>query len=181
MTVAPLRSARGYQVALAVFIATLVGLVVVAFQSPLLVPSRISRLIWEEDAQVEQPVAPAGPEYTAAVVYLISLDRMEELPESLGKAQRHVVWREQWPIVLFHTGEFDSIDVQMDFWDAVMKNEWSGPVYLELLNRVEFVRLDWSLPEGVNPDIDVYKPEEFAHRWPGRRPLYVTAQLRASD
>src|ERR1700712_4666029 len=52
-----------------------------------------------------------GPiNYTAAVVYLIQKSRMEDIPHSLSEAQRQIPWRSQWPIVLFHTGDYDTTE-----------------------------------------------------------------------
>lgn len=157
---AHLRTARwGYPLGIAIIASTVIGLVVLVLSPHTPTTSRLSQLIWKPETST--------PEYTAAIVYLISQDRMDVLPESLGKAQLHVNWRSQWPIILFHTGDFDTVQSQLAFYTALKNNKWSGQVYYELRNRIEFVHLDWTFPPGVSSNITEYKPEEFAHRWPG--------------
>lgn len=123
-------------------------------------PSRLTRLLSSDYS--DDP-----PAYTAAVLYLISGDRTDTVLTSLGKMQRHVAWRRQWPILLFHTGEFDSEESQTRFYEDMKTHEWSDMVYLSLKQRIEFIKFDFAFPPGVSSDINVYKPEEFAHRWPG--------------
>jgi hypothetical protein len=43
----------------------------------------------------------------------------------------------------------------------------------EFGNRIEFVRLDWRLPEGIPEDKEVLKPVE-SFRWPGELYIYST-------
>ncbi|KAF9514049.1 glycosyltransferase family 15 protein [Hydnum rufescens UP504] len=86
--------------------------------------------------------------YTAAIIYLASVRRSAELVR-------------QWPIILFHTGDFD----------------YAGP-RSELLARLETslskvattqarLYLHWSLPEGIPDNITLVDPVQ-AGSWPGK-------------
>jgi len=106
-------------------------------------------------------------DYTAALVYMVERRRMEQIPHSLGEAQRNIPWRRQWPIILFHTGDYDTKESQKEFFSAIRENEWSRDVYHQLRNRIEFVKLDFKLPPGVPEDKSIYKPQVSEDKWPG--------------
>lgn len=109
-----------------------------------------------------------GPvDYTAAIVYLIQKSRMEDIPHSLSEAQRQIPWRSQWPMVLFHTGDYDTEEQRREFWETIRTNEWSRDVYELLKNRVEFHKLEFELPAGMPKDKSVYKPQVSEDKWPG--------------
>lgn len=108
-----------------------------------------------------------GLGYTAVLLYLIEPSRMEVTAQSLGLQQRNIPWRRQWPIVLFHTGDYNTQASRNEFWDAIRESEWTKDVYQELVDRVEFVQLEFTLPPGMPDDVDVYKPQVSADRWPG--------------
>lgn len=157
-----LRTTRwGYCFGLFVIALTAAGLVVSAWYSSFRGPSKILEQTWPQQAT-------ATPQYTAALVYLVTKDRMNMFVESLGRAQLYVSWRSQWPIILFHSGDFDSELSRSELYTALKSDEWSGQVYFELQNRIEFIKLDWAFPPGVSPNISVYQPEEFIHVWPGK-------------
>ena len=92
---------------------------------------------------------------------------MEQIPHSLGEAQRNIPWRRQWPIILFHTGDYDTKEPQKEFFSAIRENEWSRDVYHQLRNRIEFVKLDFKLPPEVPEDKSIYKPQVSEDKWPG--------------
>lgn len=143
----------------------LVGLVfmlMAAYQlDPAAPTSRIRQMLGFQSTGLE-PV-----DYTAALVYLVERRRMEDIPHSLGEAQRNIPWRRQWPIILFHTGDYDTEDSRNEFFSAIRENEWSQNVYHQLRNRIEFVKLNFTLPPGIPEDKSIYKPQVSEDKWPG--------------
>lgn len=119
-----------------------------------------------------QPIDLGPVDYTAALVYLIERRRMDDIPHSLGEAQRNIPWQRQWPIVLFHTGEYDAQDARDEFYTVIKENKWSRDVYFQLRNRIEFVKLEFQLPPGIPEDKSVYKPQVSEEKWPGK---YLTS------
>ncbi|KAF8311368.1 nucleotide-diphospho-sugar transferase [Clavulina sp. PMI_390] len=110
---------------------------------------------------------PYNGEYDAAVIYLAQLSRLDSLVQSLSLMQQNIPWKRQWPIILFHTGDYDEVEEQQRLFDYMLDYPWSRGGALEVQKRIEFIRLDLSFPPGVSPDICVYKPEIFEDRWPG--------------
>lgn len=108
------------------------------------------------------------PPYTAAVVYLVRLSHADELLESLASVNAFLPLRDPWPIILFHTGDFDDTPVQDDFL-ANLRKKIGGPSnnsIMDFSDRVEFVKLDWVLPEGIphtKEELDPVSPSS----WPG--------------
>ena len=108
------------------------------------------------------------PPYTAAVVYLVRLSHADELLESLASVNAYLSLRDPWPIILFHTGDFDETPVQDDFL-ASLRKKIGGPSNHsqgDFSDRVEFVKLDWVLPEGIphtKEELDPVSPSS----WPG--------------
>ena len=105
--------------------------------------------------------------YTAAIIYLAERDRLDDTIHSLGSLQLYIPWRVQWPIILFHTGDFENHDVLSEFYTKLEKDKWTKGLHSQLRKRIQFVRIDFTFPPGVSPDINVYNPEEFDWRWPG--------------
>jgi len=108
-----------------------------------------------------------SPNYTAAVVYLAQAVRLDDTLHSLGSLQLNIPWHSQWPIILFHTGDFDDHQVLAEFYTKLEKNKWTKTVHSKLRQRIEFVNIEFTFPAGVSPDINVYKPEVFDFWWPG--------------
>jgi len=106
--------------------------------------------------------------YTAAVVYLAEARRLEDTLHSLGSLQLNIPWRSQWPIILFHTGDFDDHRVLAEFYTKLEKNKWTKTVHSKLRQRIEFVNIEFTFPAGVSSDVNVYKPEVFDFWWPGK-------------
>ncbi|KAF8293598.1 nucleotide-diphospho-sugar transferase [Clavulina sp. PMI_390] len=73
----------------------------------------------------------------------------------------------QWPIILFHTGDYDSKEARDEFHATIKDNQWSSDVYQQLRNRIEFHKLNFVLPPGVPEDKSVYKPQVSEEKWPG--------------
>jgi hypothetical protein len=128
---------------------------------PIAPASRMTQMLGLQSAAIE-PV-----DYTAALVYMIERRRMEDIPHSLGEAQRNIPWRRQWPIILFHTGDYDAEDSRNEFFSAIRENEWSHDVYHQLRNRIEFVKLNFKWPPGVPENKSIYKPQVSEEKWPG--------------
>jgi len=119
-------------------------------------------LLWSEsDAHLgdHEPLP-----YTAAIIYLAGVDRAGELLESLASVDRNLPGH-PWPIVLFHTGDFDH-DFEREEFLSLLHNYLGADSGSEaFVERIEFVKLDWQLPKGIPPDVDVIKPVD-SHRWP---------------
>lgn len=112
-------------------------------------------------------IDPSTVDYTAAVVYLVERRRMNDIPHSLGEMQRNIPWVKQWPIILFHTGEYDGQEAREEFWERITVDMFTLDVYEQLRERIEWVKLEFSLPEGVPEDKSVYKPQVSEEKWPG--------------
>jgi mannosyltransferase len=102
--------------------------------------------------------------YSAAIVYLAGVDRSSELLESLASVNRNLPGR-PWPIVLFHTGDFDH-DIEREEFLNLLHNYLGADSASEaFMERIEFVKLEWRLPNGISPDVEVVKPVD-SYRWP---------------
>lgn len=86
--------------------------------------------------------------------------------------QQNIAWRHQWPVLLFHTGEFDIAESRNRFFEDMKTHEWSRDAYLLLRARIEFVKVKFTFPPGVSSDVNMYKPKEFEYRWPGECRTY---------
>ena len=141
-----------------------------------LVAAVLALFVYQRKLRVESWIrlpaspAPSPPDsnFTAAIVYLAERGRLDDTLHSLGSLQLHIPWRSQWPIVLFHTGDFDDHNSLAEFYAKLEENEWTKTVHSQLRRRVEFVRIEFTFPPGVSPDIKVYKPKVFDFRWPGK-------------
>ncbi|KIJ93034.1 glycosyltransferase family 15 protein [Laccaria amethystina LaAM-08-1] len=108
------------------------------------------------------------PPYTAAIIYLARLSHADELLESLASVNVYLPHRDPWPIILFHTGDFDDTPDQDDFL-ATLREKIGGASNRsdrDFSDRVEFVKLDWVLPEGIphtKEELDPVSPSS----WPG--------------
>ena len=106
--------------------------------------------------------------YTGAIIYLVRLSHADELLESLASVNAYLPLREPWPIILFHTGDFDETPVQDDFLASLREkiggrsNRSAG----DFSDRVEFVKLDWVLPEGIAGTMEELDPISPSS-WPG--------------
>ena len=114
-------------------------------------------------------LGPPPPEanYTAAIIYLFERRRLDQTLHSLGSLQHFIPWRSQWPIVLLHTGDFDDHEMVKEFYAKLEVHLWTRLFHEQLRRRIEFVRVEFTFPPGVSPDVQVYKPKVWAHRWPG--------------
>lgn len=123
-------------------------------------------------------------DYTAVLIYLISVGRSRELILSLSYVYRNLPGP-PWPIILFHAGGYTSYDSQIEFRSRLfgyLSNGGgegkAGRDAWRFVERIEFVELHWELPEGVEKDKDVLKPV-FDFAWPGmfQSALYTSSSL----
>jgi mannosyltransferase len=125
-------------------------------------PQRRTSTLWSEsDAHL------GGHEalpYSAAIIYLAGVDRTSELLESLASVNRNLP-AHPWPIVLFHTGDFNR-DIEHEEFLNLLHNYLGADNGSEaFVERIEFVKLEWQLPKGISPDVEVVNPVD-SHRWP---------------
>lgn len=80
-----------------------------------------------------------------------------------------------WPIVLFHTGDYNDISIQAELKKQLFSyiadqngddKGTGGPEEWHFVDRLEFIELKWSLPHGVSSDVQEMNPvsKQF---WPG--------------
>ena len=108
------------------------------------------------------------PPYTGAIIYLVRLSHADELLESLASVNAYLPLRDPWPIILFHTGDFDETPAQDDFL-ASLREKIGGRFNRsaeDFSDRVEFVKLDWVLPEGIADTMEELDPISPIS-WPG--------------
>lgn len=123
-------------------------------------PSLRTLRYWSE-FQLETPVD-APPPYTAVILYLVTLSRSSELLDSLASINTNLPGS-SWPIVLFHTGDFDGEHERAEFITQVRGHIGREHGSFQFAERIEFVKLDWRLPEGITADKDIVE----YYRWPG--------------
>ena len=111
--------------------------------------------------------------YTAAIVYLVRLSDASGLLESLASVNANLPLAQPWPIVLFHTGDYDAESSRKDFIIQLHNRIGVENGSLDFASKIEFVKLDWRLPEGIPADKEVLDPID-AYRWPGKLVVDVT-------
>jgi hypothetical protein len=93
--------------------------------------------------------------YTASVVYLLTtLPTARPKDQSLARSYFcKITFRDvthQWPILLFHTGIYNSDDNQSEFLDdAAAANDVTVEDTERLLERIEFIHLRHGLPSDI--------------------------------
>jgi len=115
-------------------------------------------------------VDPSTP-YTAVFIYLVSKNRASELLDSLASVHRNVPTARPWPIVLFHTGDYDEIaaqrDLVADIRDRIKVEETSSLEISEsFAGRIEYVKIEFPWPEDFPKDKALVDPV-FPSVWPG--------------
>jgi hypothetical protein len=107
------------------------------------------------------------PEYSAVILYLVLTRRNEETFKSLSLLFQNAPHLYPWPIVLFHSGDFNDKFAGEDFRSRLLAEIGAGTENsLNFVNRIGFERLDLTLPEGMSSNVAVIKPV-FADGWPG--------------
>jgi mannosyltransferase len=136
-------------------------------------PHRRTSTLWSEsDAHLGSHEALP---YTAAIIYLAEVDRTSDLLESLASINRNLPGH-PWPIVLFHTGDFDHDIEREEFLDLLHKYLGADSASEAFVERIEFVKLEWRLPKGISPDVDVVKPVD-SYRWPSESDLIAGLKM----
>lgn len=104
--------------------------------------------------------------YTAVILYLVRASRISELLQSLASINSNLPGP-KWPIIFFHTGDFDEEHARADLIAQVHDYIGARNGSWQLTTRFEFVKLDWKLPEGISQNKTVVDPVE-SYRWPGK-------------
>ena len=108
------------------------------------------------------------PPYTSAIIYLVWLFHPDELLELLASVNAYLLLRDPWPIILFHTGDFDETPVQDDFLASLREKVggWSNCSAGDFSDPVDFIKLDWVLPERIADTMEKLDPISPSS-WPG--------------
>ena len=127
-------------------------------------------LTFKPDTVINVDPSTPGP-YTAVFIYLVSKNRASELLDSLASVHRNVPTAQPWPIVLFHTGDYDEIAAQRDFVadmrDRIKAEENSSIEISEsFAGRIEYVKIEFPWPEDFPKDKALVDPV-FPSVWPG--------------
>jgi mannosyltransferase len=131
------------------------------------VPSRFST----KRPTSSPPHTPTSDAYSAVFLYLASIHpvALDNLVKSLDLLDRNLPTRRPWPIIIFHTGDYDEIPSRRLLIDNLQARIGNGTRYANLVARLEYEKLDWKLPPGISNDVKVVDPV-FAARWPGQIP-----------
>ncbi len=117
------------------------------------------------DVEEETPIQSPSPPFTAVILYLISQSRVVEMLDSLASLHAKLPGH-PWPILMFHTGDFDDAAAQQTLIRQVDEYLGGDAESMLFAARLEFVKLDWALPEGIPDNVTQVDPIE-AFRWPG--------------
>ncbi|KAL5512643.1 hypothetical protein ACEPAG_2909 [Sanghuangporus baumii] len=103
--------------------------------------------------------------YSAVVLYLINASRLRELMLSLYYLH-HNVPMQPWPIILFHADDINDQSARVEFMLRLYDFLGGDQEARSFLSRIEFERLEWSVPPGISHNkVDV--DPVFIHAWPG--------------
>ncbi|OCB88682.1 nucleotide-diphospho-sugar transferase [Sanghuangporus baumii] len=103
--------------------------------------------------------------YSAVVLYLINASRLRELMLSLFYLH-HNVPMQPWPIILFYADDMNDQSARVEFMLRLYDFLGGDQEVRSFLSRIEFERLEWSLPPGISHNkVDV--DPVFIHAWPG--------------
>jgi mannosyltransferase len=91
---------------------------------------------------------------------------MSKLLESLASINANLPGP-SWPIVLFHTGDFDDKHEHTGLIAQVQIYIGERNRSFPFAKRIEFAKLDWKLPVGIPADKDIVDPIDSG-RWPGK-------------
>ena len=122
-------------------------------------PSRTSRL-WTKFSHDHDDNS-----YTAVILYLIAESRASELLQSLAALHANVPGP-NWPIILYHTGDYDEESTRSNFISEVRSFIGAENGSGAFSDRLEFVRLDWKWPVDIPTNVDEIQPFQ-PHVWPG--------------
>lgn len=104
--------------------------------------------------------------YTAVVLYLVNLYRLRELLLSLSYLHQNVKMK-PWPILLMYSDDLDDGTKRQEFMMQLYDYLGGKQEARWFVERIEWIRLDWSLPEGIPHNKDEVQPV-FEHAWPGK-------------
>lgn len=103
--------------------------------------------------------------YTAVILYLVNLWRLRELLLSLSYLHTNIKMQ-PWPILLMYSDDLDDASKRSEFMLRLYDFLGGDQEARWFIDRVEWIRLEWSLPDGISHDKSVVQPV-FEHAWPG--------------
>ncbi|THH05682.1 hypothetical protein EW145_g4626 [Phellinidium pouzarii] len=121
--------------------------------------------------QIELQYAPvkelAGQqlEYTAVILYLVNLYRLRELLLSMSYLYNNVKMQ-PWPILFMYSDDLDDTSKRTEFTLRLYDFLGGGQDVRWFMDRIEWIRLDWELPDTISHDKSVVEPV-FGDSWPG--------------
>lgn len=115
--------------------------------------------------------------YNAAILYLIADNRLREIMLSLSYVYRWVPMH-PWPIILFYASDMDDPSSRNDFMMRLYDFLGGGEGARHFIQRLEWIRLHWTLPEGFSHDVHEVRPIwDFV--WPGTSSYHATSRWAA--
>ena len=126
---------------------------------------------------------PPPQPYSAVFVYLARPSATSDLIKSLELLDTNLPTRSQWPIILFHTGDYDGPAARELLVERLHEEIDDESRYDRIVARLEYEKLEWKLPEGIPNDVNLVDPVPFHRdRWPGKPkalPLYDIHELNS--
>ena len=103
--------------------------------------------------------------YSAVVLYLVNFWRLRELLLSMSYLYSNVKMH-PWPILFMYSDDLDDESKRNEFMLRLYDFLGGGQEARWFVERVEWIRLEWELPDTISHDKSVVDPV-FADYWPG--------------
>lgn len=103
--------------------------------------------------------------YTAVILYLVNLYRLREMLLSLSYLHTNVKMH-PWPILLLYSDDLNDGAMRTEFILRLYDFLGGGQDARWFVDRIEWISLDWHLPDTISHDKSVVDPV-FADSWPG--------------
>ncbi|KAI5117395.1 hypothetical protein M0805_007786 [Coniferiporia weirii] len=110
-------------------------------------------------------LANQGLGYSAVILYLVNLYRLRELLLSMSYLHTNVNMQ-PWPILFMYSDDLDDSSKRMEFMLRLYDFLGGGQEARWFMDRIEWIRLDWQLPDNISHDKSVVQPV-FGDSWPG--------------
>ena len=81
-----------------------------------------------------------------------------------------------WPILLMYSDDLDDESKRTEFTVRLYDFLGSDQDARWFIDRLEWIRLEWTLPDGISHDKEVVQPV-FADYWPGESPHRINQEL----
>lgn len=117
------------------------------------------------DTPVKQLIA-QNIGYSAAILYLVNLYRLRELLLSMSYLYNNVPMK-PWPILFMYADDLDDESKRTEFMLRMYDFLGSGQKVRWFMDRIEWIRLEWKLPDTISHDKSVVQPV-FGDSWPGK-------------